>query len=91
MWAGGTFEAYVNGGDADEMTQIRFTGTLTLSAGSHLHLNVIGNLTSNLAWKPLMGAAPTARIVDGLTFDSGDLFTVQYRRDMNPWVQVTAR
>jgi hypothetical protein len=73
-WTGGTFEAYVNGGTGGSQTQLIVDGMLILGSGAHLHMNVVGNLTSDLTWTPVTAA----RINNTLTFDSGALFTIAY-------------
>jgi hypothetical protein len=73
-WTGGTFECYVNGVQEQQQTQLAISGGLTTNAGAHLHMNVIGQLTSGFYWSPVTFGTLTGT----LTFDSGNLFTIAY-------------
>ncbi|MBI2807098.1 MAG: hypothetical protein HYX68_19125 [Planctomycetes bacterium] len=78
VWTGGTFQAYVNGGDEDERTWLDIAGNLTLGAGAHLNINSVGALSQGNWYIPIKyGGTRT----NTLTFDSGDLFSIYYDND----------
>ncbi len=71
-WSGGTFQAYVNGGNASQQTQLVFNSAPVFSTGGHVAVNVIGALTSGLTWTLMTYPSE----IGSLTFDSGALFNM---------------
>jgi hypothetical protein len=74
-WGGGVYEAYVYGGTGGQGSLLKVDGTLTLGQNAHLHINVVGSLTSQLVWYPIEWGNWNG----GLTFDSDGQFTISYR------------
>lgn len=74
-WTGGTFEAWIDGDTANTQPQMFVEGNLTVSSGAHLHINVVGDLTSAMDWRPIRA---TLYITGTLTFDSSTLFDIFY-------------